>query len=159
MPTSNPAQSIQRSQSNTHAHAVRRWRPRISTGTRDPRPRSRPRALLSGSGGILGASGKHVYGVVRRRRMCPRGDMTKRRLFTRLGVAGILLAVAGTLLIAPPAQSMEASLAATNGSSWQTNSSVQGIAVAAGTAYAGGRFTSVRPPGAAAGTGEVGQAY
>ncbi|HZX08897.1 LamG-like jellyroll fold domain-containing protein [Kribbella sp.] len=85
--------------------------------------------------------------------------MRKRRLFTRLGIAGTLLAVAGTLLLAPPAQSVEASLSAVNSSSWQTNASVQGLAVAGGKAYAGGRFTSVRPPGAAAGTGEVAQAY
>jgi hypothetical protein len=85
--------------------------------------------------------------------------MTKRRLFTRLGVVGTALAVAATVLSAAPAQSVEASLAATNSSTWQTNASVQGLAVAAGTAYAGGRFTSVRPPGAAPGTGEVAQAY
>ncbi|GAA1615197.1 MULTISPECIES: LamG-like jellyroll fold domain-containing protein [Kribbella] len=89
--------------------------------------------------------------------------MTKRRLFTRLriqlGIAGTLLAVAGTLLLAPPAQSVEASLSAVDSSSWQTNASVQGLAVTGGKAYAGGRFTSVRPPGAAAGTGEVAQAY
>jgi len=35
----------------------------------------------------------------------------------------------------------------------------EGIAVAAGKAYAGGRFTSVRPPGAAAGINEVAPAY
>ncbi|MFF0271244.1 LamG-like jellyroll fold domain-containing protein [Kribbella sp. NPDC004536] len=85
--------------------------------------------------------------------------MTKRRLFTRLGIAGTVLAIAGTLLIAPPAQSVETGLSAVNSSTWQTNASVQGLAVAGGKAYAGGRFTSVRPPGAAAGTGEVGQAY
>ncbi|MER7245404.1 LamG-like jellyroll fold domain-containing protein [Kribbella sp. NPDC000426] len=85
--------------------------------------------------------------------------MTKRRLFTRLGVVGTLLAGALVVAFAPPAQSIEASLSAVNSSTWQTNASVQGIAVAAGKAYAGGRFTSVRPPGAAAGTGEVGQAY
>ncbi|MGZ0146838.1 LamG-like jellyroll fold domain-containing protein [Kribbella sp. WER1] len=69
------------------------------------------------------------------------------------------MAVAATLLLAPPAQSVEASLSAVDSSSWQTNASVQGLAVAGGKAYAGGRFTSVRPPGAAAGTGEVAQAY
>ncbi|NIK60626.1 LamG-like jellyroll fold domain-containing protein [Kribbella shirazensis] len=88
--------------------------------------------------------------------------MVKTRLFRRLAVAGSLLAVTASLLTALttlPAQGIEASLSATTSSTWQTNASVQGIAVAAGKAYAGGRFTSVRPPGAAPGTGEVGQAY
>ncbi|WP_433167866.1 LamG-like jellyroll fold domain-containing protein [Kribbella sp. CA-247076] len=84
--------------------------------------------------------------------------MKKRWLFTRLGVVGAL--IAGSLVAAtPPAQSIEASLSAAASPTWQTNASVQGIAVAAGKAYVGGRFTSVRPPGAAPGTGEVGQAY
>ena len=85
--------------------------------------------------------------------------MKKRWTFARLGIVGALIAGSLVFVLAPPAQSTEASLAATAGPSWQTNGSVQGIAVAAGTTYAGGRFTSVRPPGAAAGTGEVGQAY
>jgi hypothetical protein len=85
--------------------------------------------------------------------------MRKRRLFTRLGIVGALIAGALVVTFAPAAQSVEASLSAVAGSSWQTNASVQGLAVAAGKVYAGGRFTSVRPPGAAAGTGEVGQAY
>jgi hypothetical protein len=38
---------------------------------------------------------------------------------------------------------------------WQTNNIVWGMAAANGAIYAGGDFTSVRPPGAAAGTGEV----
>ena len=85
--------------------------------------------------------------------------MKKRWSFARLGIVGALIAGSLVAVIAPPAQSVEASLSAVNGATWQTNSSVQGIAVAAGKAYAGGRFTSVRPPGAAAGTGEVAQAY
>jgi hypothetical protein len=85
--------------------------------------------------------------------------MKKRWTFARLGIVGALIAGSVVVVLAPPAQSVEASLAATASQSWQTNGSVQGIAVAAGNAYAGGRFTSVRPPGAAAGTGEVGQAY
>ncbi|MDX2971259.1 LamG-like jellyroll fold domain-containing protein [Kribbella solani] len=85
--------------------------------------------------------------------------MKKRRLFTRLGIVGTLLAAGLVVTLAPPAQSTESSLSAVNGPAWQTNASVQGLAVANGKAYAGGRFTSVRPPGAAAGTGEVSQAY
>src|SRR5919202_4424523 len=40
-------------------------------------------------------------------------------------------------------------------SSWQTNGTVLALAYANGAIYVGGDFTSVRPPGAAAGTGEV----
>ncbi|TDD21203.1 laminin G [Kribbella turkmenica] len=85
--------------------------------------------------------------------------MKKRWLFTRLGLVGALIAGSLVIVAAPPAQSIEASLSATASPTWQTNASVQGIAVAAGKAYVGGRFTSVRPPGAAAGTSEVAQAY
>jgi hypothetical protein len=79
--------------------------------------------------------------------------------WARLGVVGALIAGSLVVGLATPAQSIEASLSAVNSPAWQTNGSVQGIAVAAGKAYVGGRFTSVRPPGAAAGTGEVAQAY
>jgi hypothetical protein len=43
--------------------------------------------------------------------------------------------------------------------SWQTNASVQALGYANGVIYVGGEFTSVRPPGAAAGTGEVSRTY
>ena len=39
--------------------------------------------------------------------------------------------------------------------SWQTNGTVRAIDGANGVVFLGGEFTSVRPPGAAAGTGEV----
>jgi hypothetical protein len=38
---------------------------------------------------------------------------------------------------------------------WQTNGRVNVITVSGSTAYLGGQFTSLRPSGAAAGTGEV----
>ncbi|TWD83298.1 beta-propeller uncharacterized protein DUF5122 [Kribbella amoyensis] len=82
--------------------------------------------------------------------------MKRRWLVARLGVVGALLA---TALTPTPAQSIGASLSAADSPVWQTNASVQGITVAAGRAYVGGRFTSVRPPGSPAGTNEVGQAY
>ena len=40
-------------------------------------------------------------------------------------------------------------------SSWQTNDTVFALAYANGVIYVGGNFTSVRPPGAPLGTGEV----
>jgi hypothetical protein len=40
-------------------------------------------------------------------------------------------------------------------SSWQTNGTVRAIVFHGNVMYVGGQFTSVRPPGAAAGTGEV----
>lgn len=42
---------------------------------------------------------------------------------------------------------------------WQTNNTVDALAVANGVLYAGGRFTSVRPPGAAQGTNETARSY
>ena len=74
--------------------------------------------------------------------------------FARLGILAVLLA---TMLTPTPAQSISASLSALDSPVWQTNASVQGIAVAAGKAYVGGRFTSVRPPGSALGTNESGR--
>src|SRR5450755_555242 len=44
-------------------------------------------------------------------------------------------------------------------SSWQTNSTVWAIAQANGVVYVGGQFTSVRPPGDPAGTGETPRTY
>jgi outer membrane protein assembly factor BamB len=41
------------------------------------------------------------------------------------------------------------------GASWQTNGRVETVVVSGSTAYLGGEFTSVRPSGDAAGTGEV----
>jgi Concanavalin A-like lectin/glucanases superfamily len=73
-----------------------------------------------------------------------------------------ILALGGLLaaFMSPaPAQGISASLSALASPAWQTNASVMGLTVANGKAYAGGRFTSVRPPGAAAGTGEVARTY
>ncbi len=51
------------------------------------------------------------------------------------------------------------SVSATVASSWQTNSTVWALAAVHGVVYVGGSFTSVRPPGAASGTGEVARSY
>jgi hypothetical protein len=50
-------------------------------------------------------------------------------------------------------------LSARVATSWQTNHTVWALAYARGVVYVGGAFTSVRPPGAQAGTGEVARSY
>src|SRR6266702_2604770 len=50
-------------------------------------------------------------------------------------------------------------LSATPSSSWQTNSTVWALAPVNGNVFVGGQFTSVRPPGDPAGTGEVARTY
>ena len=50
-------------------------------------------------------------------------------------------------------------LSSTVAFSWQTNSTVWAIAAAAGAVYVGGQFTAVRPPGDAAGKGNVTRTY
>ena len=67
---------------------------------------------------------------------------------------------------APPATSIPASgsgpgqnASAVVAPSWQTNDIVWALASANGVVYVGGQFTSVRPPGDPAGTGEVARTY
>ena len=48
-----------------------------------------------------------------------------------------------------------AEVTASPDSTWQTNGRVRAIRYSSGVAYLGGHFTAVRPPGAAAGSGEV----
>jgi len=50
-------------------------------------------------------------------------------------------------------------LSAVQQSSWQTNASVNTLAVAGNVVYAGGLFTRVRPPGNAAGVGDAARKY
>jgi hypothetical protein len=78
-----------------------------------------------------------------------------RRISAALGAAGLVLG----LMPAQPAVSTGAGLTAVAGSSWQTDASVLGLAVAKGKAYVGGRFLNVRPPGAAPGTNETSRTY
>jgi hypothetical protein len=62
-------------------------------------------------------------------------------------------AVTAWAAMAAPAHA--AIVGSTPSSSWQTNGRVTTITVSGTTAYIGGKFTSLRPPGAPAGTGEV----
>jgi hypothetical protein len=59
------------------------------------------------------------------------------------------LVVAGSAAAAVPPSSIPV------GQSWQTNGRVETVVVSGSTAYLGGEFTSVRPSGSPAGTGEV----
>jgi len=66
-----------------------------------------------------------------------------------------LVAAAVGLVPMQAAQANEGTLVGNFASSWQTNGTVWAMAYAKGAVYMAGDFTSVRPPGAAAGTGEV----
>ncbi|MGW6198359.1 fibronectin type III domain-containing protein [Kribbella sp. NPDC055110] len=79
-----------------------------------------------------------------------------RRLFVALGISGLVLL---GVVPARPALGTGAGLTAVAASTWQTDASVLGLAVAKGKAYVGGRFLTVRPPGAAAGTHEISRTY
>ncbi|MFE7327797.1 LamG-like jellyroll fold domain-containing protein [Streptomyces sp. NPDC057565] len=65
-------------------------------------------------------------------------------------------ALAATAVGASPAASLTppVSLTADNLSTWQTNGIVWSMAATGGVVYTGGTFSTVRPPGAAAGTSE-----
>lgn len=77
---------------------------------------------------------------------------TKRVRYVLASAAGVAALVAGTATVA---SALQGTLPANVASSWQTNGQVSAIAAANGVVYVGGSFTSVRPPGAAAGSGEV----
>jgi len=75
-------------------------------------------------------------------------------------IAGITAAATGVLGLlvvatATPAAALEGTVPSTVAPSWQTNGAVSAIAATNGVVYVGGDFTSVRPPGAVAGSGEV----
>src|SRR4051812_49399595 len=68
---------------------------------------------------------------------------------------GLLTAGMVTLTPVSTAVAAQGSVPGTTASSWQTNGVVRAVAYANGMVYLGGDFTSVRPPGSAAGSGEV----
>jgi hypothetical protein len=81
-----------------------------------------------------------------------------------------LMHATGASKTATPAKPIHATLAssgsgagqnisATASSSWQTNDTVWALAPVNGNVFVGGQFTSVRPPGDPAGTGEVARTY
>jgi hypothetical protein len=71
----------------------------------------------------------------------------------------LLVGMVVALLPAGELRAAQGTVAGGVASSWQTNASVHAIGAANGKVYVGGEFTSVRPPGAAAGTGETPRSY
>ncbi len=85
--------------------------------------------------------------------------MRGKRLQAALMAAALPLFGLVVLATASPASAIEGTVPSNVAPSWQTNSAVNAIAAANGIVYVGGAFTSVRPPGAAAGSGEVARSY
>ncbi|MFE4228296.1 PKD domain-containing protein [Arthrobacter sp. NPDC056886] len=83
--------------------------------------------------------------------------MYTRRIVRPAGVVAAVLLLLGGLV--SPAFARETTLSATSSSIWQTNNNVRALAYAKGKVFIGGEFTSVRPPGAAAGTQESPRSY
>jgi hypothetical protein len=71
----------------------------------------------------------------------------------------VLLSSCASLSLAAPAQAAGASLGQDADPSYQTNGRVTSIITVGNTVYIGGDFTSVRPPGADEGTGEVARSH
>jgi len=87
--------------------------------------------------------------------MLQQGELMGVRLIA--GITAAATGVLGLLVVATatPAAALEGTVPSTVAPSWQTNGAVSAIAATNGVVYVGGDFTSVRPPGAAAGSGEV----
>jgi hypothetical protein len=87
--------------------------------------------------------------------------MFKRRVFQRrlqagAAVAALAAAPLAALAAAPPVAAVTPPVAFTADtlSTWQTNGIVFALAQSGGTVFAGGTFSAIRPPGAAAGSDE-----
>jgi hypothetical protein len=65
------------------------------------------------------------------------------------------MGVLGLVVGMTPAAALQGTVPSNVAPSWQTNGAVSAITAANGIVYVGGDFTRVRPPGAAAGSGEV----
>ncbi|MFC0624470.1 fibronectin type III domain-containing protein [Kribbella deserti] len=76
----------------------------------------------------------------------------------KLSLFAVGLLLAGTIHN-PAAQATGTPIVANASSAWQTNAPVQALHVTKGKVYVGGKFTKVRPPGAAAGTKETARSY
>jgi chitodextrinase len=80
---------------------------------------------------------------------------------TAAAVMSIALMSAGLAVVTatPASATPDGPLSAVRSSMWQTNGDTDTLAAGGGVLYAGGRFTRVRPPGAAAGTQETARTY
>ncbi|MFI6825614.1 fibronectin type III domain-containing protein [Kribbella sp. NPDC050241] len=78
-------------------------------------------------------------------------------------VTGAAVVAAALIPSGPPvvaaAPGFGSAVSAIKQTSWQTNNSVNTLAIAGNTVFAGGLFTRIRPPGKAAGQGEVVRTY
>lgn len=81
--------------------------------------------------------------------------MRVRSKLAAIAAAGLAVTGLTVVVTAAPASALEGTVPANVASSWQTNGAVWAIAATKGIVYVGGDFTSVRPPNAASGTGEV----
>ena len=84
--------------------------------------------------------------------------MIRKMLVCALALSAMAVVQAG--VAATPALAADVTgVSATASNSWQPNDTVRAMAVANGIEFVGGEFTSVRPPGSPAGTGEVTRNY
>jgi hypothetical protein len=77
------------------------------------------------------------------------------RLIAAVTAATIAVSGLSALVQRAPAGAIEGPMPSNVAPTWQTNAQVTALVAAGGVLYAGGAFTSVRPPGAVAGSGEV----
>ncbi|MBO1750289.1 PKD domain-containing protein [Actinotalea sp. BY-33] len=87
----------------------------------------------------------------------PRRKLGHARRWSRLRRTTVLAIVLAMAVVGLPtvAQAQESTVSATASSLWQTNGIVRTVAYANGKIFAGGEFSTVRPPGASAGSHEV----
>jgi hypothetical protein len=96
--------------------------------------------------------------------MCALGGIVRVSARSRLAVVGLMAASITVLGVEIPTLASAApgpnqSLSANTSVMYQTNNTVRSLAVSNGVVYAGGLFTSVRPPGSALGTNETPRTY